>query len=87
LLSFPRKRESSLDKAFWTPAFAGVTTWGTFYESVNIEPSEHILLAGFSKTLRYKAPEIPRNEPRRLLRDAVTRDEGNAVDGRFSATC
>jgi hypothetical protein len=45
------------------------------------------LLAGCSKTLRYKAPDIPRSEPRRMLRDAMTRDEGNAVDGRFSATC
>jgi len=44
------------------------------------------LLAGCSKTLRYKAPDIPRSEPRRLLRDARTRDEGNAIDGRFSAT-
>jgi len=44
------------------------------------------LLSGCSKTLRGKAPEIPRNESRRSLRGAVTRDEGNAVDGRFSAT-
>jgi len=45
------------------------------------------LLAGCSKTLRYKAPEVLRSESRRVLRDAMTRDEGNAVDGRFSATC
>jgi len=23
-------------KKFWTPAFAGVTTMGTFYESINL---------------------------------------------------
>ena len=34
-LSFPRRRESSLSKVFWTPAFAGVTAWGTFYERIN----------------------------------------------------
>jgi hypothetical protein len=45
------------------------------------------LFAGCSKTLRYKATEIPRSESRRVLRDAMTRDEGNAVDGRFSTTC
>ena len=33
-LSFPRKRESSLSKVFWTPAFAGVTAWRTFYETI-----------------------------------------------------
>jgi hypothetical protein len=42
-----------------------------------------ILLEGCSKTVRCKAPEIPRNEPRSELRDATTRDEGNAADGRF----
>jgi hypothetical protein len=36
-LSFPRRRESSLSIAFWTPASAGVTTWGAFYESIKIE--------------------------------------------------
>jgi hypothetical protein len=30
-LSFPRRRESSFSQLFWTPACAGVTTWGTFY--------------------------------------------------------
>jgi hypothetical protein len=29
-LSFPRKRESSKFKEFWTPAFAGVTVFGPF---------------------------------------------------------
>ena len=33
-LSFPRKRESSLSNVFWTPAFAGVTAWRTFYETI-----------------------------------------------------
>ena len=32
-LSFPR--ESSDFNKFWTPAFAGVTVSGTFYEAVN----------------------------------------------------
>jgi hypothetical protein len=44
------------------------------------------LLAGCSKTLRYKASEIPGSETYRQY-VAMTRDEGNAVDGRFSATC
>jgi len=35
-LSFPRRRESSLSKVFWTPAFAGVTTWGTSYEAIKL---------------------------------------------------
>ena len=30
------------------------------------------LLAGCSKTLRYKAPEVPRSEPRSSLRDATS---------------
>jgi len=34
LLSFPRKRESSDFNHFWTPAFAGVTAFGTFYETI-----------------------------------------------------
>ena len=34
--SFRRKPESSLSNRFWTPAFAGVTYFGTFYESVNV---------------------------------------------------
>jgi hypothetical protein len=33
-LPFPRRRESSLYKGFWTPAFAGVTAWETFYETI-----------------------------------------------------
>jgi hypothetical protein len=37
------------------------------------------LVAGCSKTLRYKATEIPA-----CSRQA---EEGNAEDGRFSATC
>jgi hypothetical protein len=32
--SFRRKPESSYFKMFWTPAFAGVTTQGTFYETI-----------------------------------------------------
>jgi hypothetical protein len=34
--SFRRKPESSHFKAFWTPAFAGVTVYLTFYEIINI---------------------------------------------------
>src|SRR5512137_1942705 len=50
-------------------------------------------LAGYSKTLRYKAPDnlypppAGRGMRRTVQYVAVTRDEGNAVDGRFSATC
>jgi hypothetical protein len=33
-MSFPRRRESSLFERFWTPAFAGVTAWRTFYVAV-----------------------------------------------------
>jgi hypothetical protein len=33
--SFRRKPESSNIKNFWTPAFAGVTAWKTFYERIN----------------------------------------------------
>ena len=33
-MSFPRRRESSLSKVFWTPAFAGVTAWRTSYETI-----------------------------------------------------
>jgi len=36
-LSFRRKPESSYFKTFWTPAFAGVTTIGTFYEIIKID--------------------------------------------------
>ena len=36
-LSFPRRWESSLYKAFWTPASAEVTAWRTFYEPIKIE--------------------------------------------------
>jgi hypothetical protein len=43
------------------------------------------LLAGCSKTLRYKAPEIPRSEA--YSPAATTRNESNAVDECFSATC
>jgi hypothetical protein len=32
--SFRRKPESRNTKDFWTPAFAGVTAWKTFYETV-----------------------------------------------------
>ena len=35
-LSFPRRRESSLFKVFWTPACAGVTIWRTFYEFITL---------------------------------------------------
>jgi len=35
-LSFPRRRESSLSEVFWTPAFSGVETWGTFYEAIKL---------------------------------------------------
>ncbi len=34
--SFSRKRESSLIKQFWAPAFAGATAFLTFYETINI---------------------------------------------------
>jgi len=30
------KPESRETRDFWTPAFAGVTAWGTFYEFINI---------------------------------------------------
>jgi hypothetical protein len=33
--SFRRKPESSYFNMFWTPAFAGVTTQETFYETIN----------------------------------------------------
>jgi hypothetical protein len=50
------------------------------------------LHAGCSKTLRYKAPDnlyppAGRGVSRTVQYAATTRDEGNAVDGRFSATC
>jgi hypothetical protein len=35
-LSFRRKPESRHTKNFWTPAFAGVTAWRTFYETITI---------------------------------------------------
>jgi aspartyl-tRNA(Asn)/glutamyl-tRNA(Gln) amidotransferase subunit B len=35
-VSFPRRRESSLLKGFWTPASAGVTTEETFCEFINV---------------------------------------------------
>ncbi len=31
------KPESSLSNRFWTPAFAGVTYFGTFYETIKID--------------------------------------------------
>jgi len=34
-LSFRRKPESRKTKSFWTPAFAGVTAWRTFYNAIN----------------------------------------------------
>jgi hypothetical protein len=37
-LSFRRKPESRDAKKFWTPAFAGVTAWGAFYETGMVEP-------------------------------------------------
>jgi hypothetical protein len=33
-MSFRRKPESSYFKTFWTPAFAGVTSQLTFYETI-----------------------------------------------------
>jgi len=36
-LSFPRKRESSCLNMLWTPAFAGVTGFLTFYEVVRFD--------------------------------------------------
>jgi hypothetical protein len=44
------------------------------------------LFAGCSKRSRCKAPEILRNEAY-LMYVAMTKDEGNAADGRFSAAC
>jgi len=38
--SFPRKRESRKFKYLWTPAFAGVTPFLTFYETIKIENSK-----------------------------------------------
>jgi len=32
----PAKAGIQEDKDFWTPAFAGVTARGTFYETVNL---------------------------------------------------
>jgi len=36
-LSFPRRRESSYFNEFWTPAFAGVTRFWTYYETINLD--------------------------------------------------
>jgi len=36
-LSFRRRPESRKNKDFWTPAFAGVTARGTFYESIKLD--------------------------------------------------
>jgi hypothetical protein len=38
--SFRRKPESSYFKPSWTPAFAGVTLYETFYDSFNIKNQE-----------------------------------------------
>ena len=35
--SFPRRREASVFKYFWMPAFAGMTRFRIFYEPVNYE--------------------------------------------------
>ena len=35
----PAKAESSYFNMFWTPAFAGVTTQETFYETIILTPS------------------------------------------------
>ena len=35
-MSFRRKPESSIFRQFWTPAFAGVTGCGTFYEFIKL---------------------------------------------------
>src|SRR4030043_20192 len=54
---------------------------------------ENVLFAGCSKTARYKAPDnlypppAGRGVRRTVQYVATTRGEGNAVDGRFSATC
>jgi hypothetical protein len=40
LSSFRRKPESSYFKMFWTPASAGVTIGGTFYEFINVSSTE-----------------------------------------------
>jgi hypothetical protein len=45
------------------------------------------LIAGCSKTPRYKASGIPRSEAHTCKYVATTRDEVNAVDGGFSAAC
>ena len=37
--SFPRRRESSIFKWFWMPAFAGMTEFRTFYGFVNFQYS------------------------------------------------
>jgi hypothetical protein len=37
--SFRQEPESSNLKHLWTPAFAGVTGWGTFCEFVNFDSS------------------------------------------------
>ena len=46
LSSFPRRRESSDFRDFWTPAFAGVTVFGTFYECINIQCSKRLSAGG-----------------------------------------
>ena len=48
-MSFRRKPESSQIKWFWTPAFAGVTAWGTFYEAVNFR---HLYYGSITGSLR-----------------------------------
>jgi hypothetical protein len=42
------KRESSIFKYFWMPAFAGMTEFRTFYESVIIQlwKNKHIFAEG-----------------------------------------
>ena len=39
-LSFLRKQESSRFKPLWIPAFAGMTRFSTFYETINFQNSK-----------------------------------------------
>jgi len=60
-LSFRRKPESRNTKNFWTPAFAGVTAWRTFCETVKVAAWNFAIstadMQGGLKTRRWTAQE------------------------------
>ena len=58
-LSFPRKRESSLFKNFWTPAFAGVTPF--------IEFCNCLILQEFKRVLKKKFATSPHETSEALI--------------------